>query len=371
MEKKLSPDAVKMLFCIEEYFNNAFESKKYSSLFIREFSRLFKNDSAVPCSILGSNDAYIIRLGIIDSNNLEKNIELIENKVNKEIKEKNKYVRWFETLIPIFENEKSEGILENEFVSEFNLILKDVLRWQGIDEFSSVLLFQFLKGLKGDADLDYPYVKEKIQNRIKTRNEHNEYRTLYNQFCEWIELPSTLNKYGARRVEAMKQKLALRGQDWFGLGGFKDIETAKKIISEVFYPDQEQYYRQLEHWAKSEIKDVDCSRWISYYLWKGRILPVRLVNVLRYKDDVEKGKNYLLSKYEEKIIADKKKNQDRENRNRSFDENLNLFQDNNHNNYIEYNGDYSGTYAHDVMGYTDDEIDTIFEGDPDAYWNID
>ena len=43
-----------------------------------------------------------------------------------------------------------------------------------------------------------------------------------------------------------------------------------------------------------------------------------------------------------------------------------------HNNYyIEYNGDYSGTYVHDVMGYTNDEIDTIFDGEPDAYWNID
>lgn len=41
------------------------------------------------------------------------------------------------------------------------------------------------------------------------------------------------------------------------------------------------------------------------------------------------------------------------------------------NNYIEYNGDYSGTYVHDVMGYTNDEIDTIFDGEPDAYWNID
>ena len=39
--------------------------------------------------------------------------------------------------------------------------------------------------------------------------------------------------------------------------------------------------------------------------------------------------------------------------------------------YQEYNGDYTGTYAHDVMGYTNDEIDTIFDGDPDAYWNID
>lgn len=32
---------------------------------------------------------------------------------------------------------------------------------------------------------------------------------------------------------------------------------------------------------------------------------------------------------------------------------------------------YAGTYAQDVMGYSDDDIDTIFCGEPDAYWNID
>ena len=41
------------------------------------------------------------------------------------------------------------------------------------------------------------------------------------------------------------------------------------------------------------------------------------------------------------------------------------------NNYIEFNGDYLGTYVHDVMEYTNDEIDSIFDGEPDAYWNID
>ena len=34
-------------------------------------------------------------------------------------------------------------------------------------------------------------------------------------------------------------------------------------------------------------------------------------------------------------------------------------------------GRYAGTYAQDVAGYSDDEIDTIFDGEPDAYWNID
>ena len=31
---------------------------------------------------------------------------------------------------------------------------------------------------------------------------------------------------------------------------------------------------------------------------------------------------------------------------------------------------YNGSYAQDEMGYSDDDIDTIFDGDPDAYWNI-
>lgn len=32
---------------------------------------------------------------------------------------------------------------------------------------------------------------------------------------------------------------------------------------------------------------------------------------------------------------------------------------------------YNGSYAQDDMGYNDDDIDTIFDGDPEAYWNID
>ena len=34
-------------------------------------------------------------------------------------------------------------------------------------------------------------------------------------------------------------------------------------------------------------------------------------------------------------------------------------------------GRYKGSYAQDEMGYSDDDIDTIFDGDPSAYWNID
>lgn len=33
--------------------------------------------------------------------------------------------------------------------------------------------------------------------------------------------------------------------------------------------------------------------------------------------------------------------------------------------------DFEGSYAHDYEGYDDETIYAVFEGDPDAYWNID
>lgn len=33
--------------------------------------------------------------------------------------------------------------------------------------------------------------------------------------------------------------------------------------------------------------------------------------------------------------------------------------------------EYSGTYAQDIMGYSDQDINDAFDGDPEAYWNID
>lgn len=39
--------------------------------------------------------------------------------------------------------------------------------------------------------------------------------------------------------------------------------------------------------------------------------------------------------------------------------------------YGTHYGKYAGTCAQDVAGYSDDVIDDAFDGDPDAYWNID
>ena len=32
---------------------------------------------------------------------------------------------------------------------------------------------------------------------------------------------------------------------------------------------------------------------------------------------------------------------------------------------------YNGSYAQVVEGWSDQNIDIVFDGDPDAYWNID
>lgn len=54
---------------------------------------------------------------------------------------------------------------------------------------------------------------------------------------------------------------------------------------------------------------------------------------------------------------------------------INIRKSNKSNNYfhdeVQHYSKYDGTYAQSEMGYSDEDIDTIFDGDPDAYWNID
>ena len=40
-------------------------------------------------------------------------------------------------------------------------------------------------------------------------------------------------------------------------------------------------------------------------------------------------------------------------------------------NFYEDESSYSGTFVHDVEGWSDEDIDDVLDGDPDAYWNID
>ena len=38
--------------------------------------------------------------------------------------------------------------------------------------------------------------------------------------------------------------------------------------------------------------------------------------------------------------------------------------------YGTHYGEYEGSWAQDVEGFSDDVINDAFDGDPDAYWNI-
>ena len=116
MTTKPSPDAIKMLKSLEEHFNQAFDANKYSGLFRREFSHIFKIGHASQISIYGSNDAYIFGLGIIDCWDFDRNVELIENKINEKVQEKEERIQWYENLIPLVEKDITEGKVDNVFV---------------------------------------------------------------------------------------------------------------------------------------------------------------------------------------------------------------------------------------------------------------
>lgn len=62
-------------------------------------------------------------------------------------------------------------------------------------------------------------------------------------------------------------------------------------------------------------------------------------------------------------LLDMDKTQEKDNHSDNYDVNVD--------DYGTNFGEYAGSYAQDVEGYSDDVIDDAFDGDPDAYWNID
>ena len=67
------------------------------------------------------------------------------------------------------------------------------------------------------------------------------------------------------------------------------------------------------------------------------------------------------------VILSKILDMDTPQKNDSHSNNHDANADDNGTNY----GEYAGSYAQDVERYSDDVIDDAFDGDPDAYWNID
>lgn len=95
------------------------------------------------------------------------------------------------------------------------------------------------------------------------------------------------------------------------------------------------------------------------------VLPIEYDNIWnfynqnRYTTKVEKdGKSWNISFSE---LLDPKDESTQENRNHYGIRHVQS---------VSY-GEYEGSYAQDVEGYSDDCINDAFEGDPEAYWNID
>lgn len=87
--------------------------------------------------------------------------------------------------------------------------------------------------------------------------------------------------------------------------------------------------------------------------WERRIFVYNKDNKVEFHDIEEEIRREVQEEYDEYLQSQK--------------------YDHSNNDIEEYDGygKYRGSYAQDEMGYSDDDIDTIFDGDPSAYWNID
>ena len=160
---------------------------------------------------------------------------------------------------------------------------------------------------------------------------------------------------------------------------------------------QERFYRKLEKWALS-LKNPCCNKWITCYLDNGRKLPFHKIHVLKYINDFKSATIYLLDQYERVLGFRNEKRRRYEKNNERYEKKdfINLvkrfkiaLEDKENNLYfhylyelfnnkksqnpptLEFPFGYDGTWAHDVEGFSNEDIDTIFDGNPDAYWNID
>ena len=123
----------------------------------------------------------------------------------------------------------------------------------------------------------------------------------------------------------------------------------------------------MQNWADDFNESPECKSWISYFLKNSKHLEFKDNKLLNYTDNLDGAKSFLLSECKKDLESERKE----------FDEVL-AEMTNKRRKFRRkemitgmYDNCYSGSYAQEEMGYSDDEIDTIFDGNPDAYWSID
>ena len=121
-------------------------------------------------------------LGIIDCWDLEKNIELIENQVNKNIATYEEQIKWFENVKPIVEREKTEGKVDSDFVEIYYKTIEEAHEWRDNKESGHVYLPFVITNLKGNGLSDYCIVKKYLLGKKEQKIESNISNVLYQQY---------------------------------------------------------------------------------------------------------------------------------------------------------------------------------------------
>ena len=160
-----------------------------------------------------------------------------------------------------------------------------------------------------------------LDMKIENRQIEQKMDSLISILDEWITDMENNSKQSNNRISAIKAKYQKYRNEFYKyrflcsvcvLSHYIDKpEEAKAFLSEIFTKRQETFYSNLEKWTES-LEDKKCGRWIISFLHKGRDLRIRSITVLRYIDDEDKAKAFLLSKYDEKLDWDKKKREQRE-----------------------------------------------------------
>lgn len=207
-------------------------------------------------------------------------------------------------------------------------------------------------------------------------NEHNALYSLISFLNDWVKS----DKFRSSSIETQEKilhKFKNEKDEVYGCvyrldlcSLFRYVDNYKAAVSylkEVFNNEQELLYTRLQSWIDEINYSPEFKSRISYYLESSKHLEFKDNVILKYVNDLDSAKSFLLSECKK----------DLETQRQEFNEVLADMANEKHKNRKKemianayYNG-YSGSYAQGEMGYSDDDIDTIFDGDPDAYWNID
>jgi hypothetical protein len=207
-------------------------------------------------------------------------------------------------------------------------------------------------------------------------NEHNALYSLISFLNDWVKS----DKFRSSSIEIQEKilyKFKNEKDEVYGCvyrldlcSLFRYVDNYKAAVSylkEVFNNEQELLYTRLQSWIDEINDSPECKSRISYYLESSKHLEFKDNVILKYVNELDSAKSFLLSECKKDLETERQE----------FNEVLADMANEKHKNRKKemisnayYNG-YSGSYAQDEMGYSDDDIDTIFDGDPDAYWNID